>query len=307
MKKYISTIIGLLLSISLFAAEVDETTASSGYMAYMLENLILFVGAFVVLAGIGAIFYLNNMLMQAYKMRLLQEHGIEVMEKTELMQRESWWSRIYKKAIDIVPVEKEQEILFDHEYDGIRELDNSLPPWWIAMFYATIIIGIIYLGYYEFSSAGPSQAEEYVAEMEAADKAVKAYLATQADQVDETNVELLVDENEIALGQTVYDNLCAVCHGKLGEGGVGPNFADKYWLHGGDIKDLFKVIKYGVPEKGMISWKSQLRPADMQRVASYILTFQGTDPPNQKEPQGEIYEAGGEGVVKDSTEVIGMK
>ena len=99
----------------------------------------------------------------------------------------------------------------------------------------------------------------------------------------------LASESDLASGKKIYTMHCVACHGTLGEGGVGPNFADEYWIHGGSIKDLFKVIKYGVPEKGMISWQTQLRPREMQEVSSYILQFQGTNPPNAKAPQGEKY------------------
>ena len=180
--------------------------------------------------------------------------------------------------------------MLDHNYDGIRELDNILPPWWVGLFYATILIGVVYFSYYHISDKGLSSSEQYVVEMEEAEAAVKAYLAKQADQVDETNVELLLDEDQLALGESIFMNKCAVCHQADGGGGVGPNLTDEYWLHGGDIKDVFTTIKYGVPEKGMISWKSQLRAGDMQRVASYILTLVGTTPAAPKAPEGDLYE-----------------
>jgi cytochrome c oxidase cbb3-type subunit 3 len=123
--------------------------------------------------------------------------------------------------------------------------------------------------------------------MEHAEESIKEYLSKQANLVDESNVEALLDDASLAAGKTVYEGKCAACHGMAGEGGVGPNLTDEYWLHGGDIKSVFKTIKYGVPEKGMISWKSQLRPAEMHKTASYILTLVGTNPPNGKEPQGE--------------------
>jgi cytochrome c oxidase cbb3-type subunit 3 len=129
-----------------------------------------------------------------------------------------------------------------------------------------------------------AQAEEEVAE----------YLATRADLVDEKSVVTLTDEAALDKGKTIFISYCAACHGTQGEGGVGPNMTDNYWIHGGDIKDLFRVVKYGVPEKGMISWKSQLSPVQMQQVSSYILTLVGTNPPNQKEPQGELYEPAAE-------------
>ncbi|MDX1409282.1 MAG: cytochrome c, partial [Saprospiraceae bacterium] len=128
------------------------------------------------------------------------------------------------------------------------------------------------------------------------------YLAGQADEIDETNVELLTSASDIEQGKEIYTMQCVVCHGTQGEGGVGPNFADQYWIHGGDIKDLFRTIKYGVPEKGMISWSALLRPSEMQQVASYILTFQGTSPTNPKAPQGELWtpEAPSEAMLQDS-------
>ena len=128
-------------------------------------------------------------------------------------------------------------------------------------------------------------------EMEIAAQDIEAFLSTQPDLIDETNVELLTEASDIAAGEAIYKLQCVVCHGQFGEGTVGPNFTDEYWVHGGDIKDLFRTIKYGVPEKGMISWSSQLRATEMQQVASFILTFQGTDPPNQKDPEGELWTA----------------
>ena len=100
---------------------------------------------------------------------------------------------------------------------------------------------------------------------------------------------IVSESSLVAEGELIFKNSCAACHGQLGEGGVGPNFTDDYWIHGGGIKDLFKTIKYGVPEKGMISWQSQLKPGDMQNVASYILSLRGTNPPNQKEAQGALW------------------
>ena len=90
-------------------------------------------------------------------------------------------------------------------------------------------------------------------------------------------------------GELIFKSFCAACHGQKGEGTVGPNFTDEYWIHGGGIQNVFKTIKYGVPDKGMIAWAAQLKPADMQKVASYILTLKGTNPPNPKAPQGEIW------------------
>jgi cytochrome c oxidase cbb3-type subunit 3 len=143
--------------------------------------------------------------------------------------------------------------------------------------------------YYHWGGGGPSQIDEYEKDMEVAKKEIAIALAGKAAAVDENSVTALTDATSLGEGELIYKNLCAVCHGQKGEGTVGPNFADEYWIHGGGIKNIFKTIKYGVPDKGMISWQTQLKPADMQKVGSYILTLQGTNPPNQKAPQGTIW------------------
>ncbi len=187
-----------------------------------------------------------------------------------------------------VAVEKEEEIMFDHEYDGIRELDNDLPPWWKYGFYLTIVVGIIYLINYHVLKTAPSQEQEYKNEMMAAERQKAEFKKKSADNVDENTVTLMTDAAALAEGKTIFMNNCAVCHGKLGEGTVGPNLTDKYWLHGGKLNDVFKTIKYGVPSKGMIAWEGQFTPVQIQQVSSYISTLAGTNPPNPKAPQGDL-------------------
>lgn len=200
------------------------------------------------------------------------------------------WERILTQWNDAVPVEREEEIMTDHEYDGIVELDNNLPPWWKALFYITIAFGFVYLLNYHVLGTGDLQGEEYEKEMAQAKAEVEAYLAEAGNNVDETNVTFVTEDDRLANGQTLFVQKCAPCHGQSGEGGVGPNLTDKYWLHGGSVSDIFKTIKYGVPAKGMIPWESQLSPTDMQDLSSFIITLEGSNPPNGKEPQGELYE-----------------
>ena len=201
-----------------------------------------------------------------------------------------WYQRLLTKVNDAAPLEREEEVMTTHEYDGIYELDNNLPPWWKALFYATIAFGIVYLLYYHVLDAGAFQKEEYEQEMAQAKVEIDAYLATAGTSIDETNVTLVDDVARINAAQELFTQNCAACHGMAGEGGVGPNLTDVYWIHGGDVKDIFKIIKNGVPEKGMIPWKAQLTPMQMQDLASFIITLEGTEPPNGKEPQGEPYE-----------------
>lgn len=315
-KNWIKTSLTLLLLCFVavaFAQETAEATVAAGsdsWLDWTMANIVLLLGAFAAIGAVGAIFHLNSQLMELNRVRVLKEHGIEVAKELQLTHREPLLSRWYKKMTAAVPVEKESDVMLDHDYDGIRELDNILPPWWVGLFYATIIIGVVYFSYYHISDRGLSSSDEYALEMEEAEAAVKAYLATQADQVDESNVEALIDEEQLALGESIFMNKCAVCHQADGGGGVGPNLTDDYWLHGGDIKDIFTTIKYGVPEKGMISWKAQLRAGDMQRVASYILTLVGTTPAAPKAPEGDLYtpaeQEAPEGAPAESNEQLGM-
>jgi cytochrome c oxidase cbb3-type subunit 3 len=288
--KYVGICLLIVNSLPLTAASSFTKMMES---SSMIEQLLFYSGLAVLVAGLYALWNLYSAVAESERVRLLQELGIEDPEKNEASApKETWLQRQYKAWTNVVPVEREQDVMLDHNYDGIRELDNSLPPWWVAMFYITIAIGVVYFGYYHMSDYGVSSQEAYAQEMEVADKAVRAYLATQASAVDETNVEMLADADQIAMGESIFKTNCATCHGMSGEGmlGLGPNLTDNYWLHGGSIKDVFKTIKYGVPEKGMIAWKAQLRPVDMHRVASYIQTLVGTEPANPKAPEGELYQ-----------------
>ena len=268
----------------------------------VLGKLLLVVAGFVIVLSLLFLFRLINTLFQVQKMRMMSEMGLSAEEQIkELGKEKSFFQRLIERSTKTVPLDSEDDILMDHDYDGIRELDNSLPPWWVWLFYITIIYSVIHLWYYHFSDYGKSQIEQYNIEMAEADEAVKAFISQQADVVDENNVEFVDDEAFLAEGKEIYISLCAVCHANDGGGGVGPNMTDNYWIHGGSIKDIFRTIKYGVPEKGMISWKSQLNPSDMHKVSSYLMTLVGTTPVTPKEPQGDLYEAEGAGMNIDST------
>lgn len=212
----------------------------------------------------------------------------------------SWWDRFNQaKAI-----EEEAAIDLSHDYDGISELDNKLPPWWIAAFSLTILFSVVYLYRYHVSHSAPLQVEELEIAMKQAEIEKQAYLAKAANNVDENSVTML-DAAAIASGKTLFQANCIACHGNAGEGNaVGPNLTDDYWIHGGGISDVFKTIKYGWPDKGMRSWKDDFSPVQIAQLASYIKSLKGTNPPNAKEPQGEKYEEGKDTApAADSTSV----
>jgi cytochrome c oxidase cbb3-type subunit 3 len=188
---------------------------------------------------------------------------------------------------DTVPIEEEESIMTDHEYDGIRELDNNLPPWWKWGFYISIVFAFVYMINYHLLGT-PLQVEEYTQSIEKGEQEVQAYLASQSMNVDETSVVQLLDAVDLKSGKGIFIQYCVVCHKEDGGGSVGPNLTDVYWIHGGDIKDLFKTIKYGA-NNGMKSWKDELNPVQMQEVASYILTMGGTNPPDAKAPEGDEF------------------
>ncbi len=224
-------------------------------------------------------------------------------------QGPSWADRLLKRLTRRVEVEQEKDILMHHEYDGIRELDNVLPPWWLWLFYGTIIWSVVYLVNVHIINIWPDQATEYADEMAQAKADVAAYNATLTNTVDENTVTASTDPAVLASGKSLFTQYCTPCHGADAAGSetsVGPNLTDAHWLHGGGAKNIFRTIKNGVPEKGMISWKAQLKPAEMAALASYIISLEGTGPSTQKAPQGEIWKedaapAEGGGTVPDST------
>ena len=216
---------------------------------------------------------------------------------------EPWEDRVWRKLTNRVPVERETDILLDHNYDGIRELDNVLPPWWLWLFYGTILWSIVFMANHYVFNIWPDQDVEYKQEMAKAKADVAAYQAQFKNLVNEENVTLLTDAGSIAAGNREFQEYCVACHGTGLEGkeGLGPNLTDAYWKHGGGIKNVFRTIAYGVPEKGMISWKTQLKPIEMQHLASYILSLQGSNPPNAKAPEGDLWKE--EGASADTTAV----
>lgn len=198
-------------------------------------------------------------------------------------------SRLMKSITGSQTAEEEAAIMMDHEYDGIRELDNNLPLWWKYGFYITIIAGVIYLFNFHVLGTGLSSQEEFEKEVAEGEAAVAEYKKNNAKDVDESSVVMLIDATSLSAGKAIYTENCSVCHGAEGQGLAGPNLTDDYWLHKGGITDVFKSVKYGWTDKGMKSWEQDLNPLQMQQVSSYILSLRGTNPANPKAKEGQLY------------------
>jgi cytochrome c oxidase cbb3-type subunit 3 len=220
-------------------------------------------------------------------------HPVEKIIVQGKLQSGSWmirtWHRLDKQFFTkAIPLEKEADMLLDHDYDGIKELDNALPPWWKYGFYITIVVAVFYILKFEVWHTGMNPTQEYAEEMSAAKIQTDAYLASAKENVDENSVVQL-DAAGAAAGKEIFTKTCVACHLAEGQGSVGPNLTDEYWIHGGGVKDIFKTIKYGYPDKGMQSWQTTYSPVQMQQLATYIRTLKGTNPPNPKAPQGDLY------------------
>lgn len=217
---------------------------------------------------------------------LLPEKAAAVARESKLL---TWWAKMDKKVFTkAIPIEREADMMLDHDYDGIKELDNSLPPWWKYGFYITIGVAVVYLLNFHVFANGKNPTEEYAAEMENARLEQEQYEARNKDKVDEAHVPM-ADATGIATGKELYNANCVACHGDAGQGNVGPNLTDDYWLHKGSLNDIFQTIKNGYPNKGMAAWSGKFNPKEMSYIASYIKTLRGSNPAGAKVPQGELF------------------
>lgn len=220
------------------------------------------------------------------------------------MLTEIRWKRWWIKINSFRSASEEGQIDMGHDYDNIRELDNKLPPWWLYGFYITIVFAGIYLWRYHVSHSAPLSIREYEIAVIHAERAREISLKKAGNTVDENTVKLLTAAEDIESGRRIFALSCASCHGADGGGIVGPNLVDDYWLHGGRINDIFKTIKYGVPEKGMQPWKGTFSPAQLAQLASFIRSIRGTKVAKPKEPQGDIYKE--QPVKVDTLKIAGL-
>jgi len=249
-------------------------------MVFLTVFLFLLIAIEIVMSAINNITY-----------HLLSEEQKKMLNETNTtsLKDSQWYKKLMQLLTRTTPMEAETDILLHHDYDGIKELDNKLPPWWVYSFYACIIFSVIYLVRFEIMD-GDTQEMELKKEMAQAKIEVNEYLKNAPDLMDEKSVTLLTDKAALEEGKSIYTTNCAACHRADGGGQIGPNLTDNYWILGGDIKKVFHTISNGGRDgKGMISWKaSGMKPKDIQKVASYVLSLKGSNPKDPKAPDGEL-------------------
>lgn len=308
MRRIMKTLKYLLISLIVALPNVSfgqDAAAQEGFFTEYKLEIILGLTVVISIVAVAAMYVLLIALKTVLRLRRIEmgieEESDELIPAVEGEEGVGFWRRFWNRFNDSVPVAREAEVATDHEYDGIRELDNRLPPWWLYGFYITIAFAAIYMFRFYFLDM-PRQDDEFQAEMKQAKEEVQVYLASLDNLIDENNITLADATADLNAGKAIYEQNCAVCHANDGGGGVGPNFTDKYWIHGGDMPSIFTTIKYGVPSKGMISWEAQLSPKKMQQVASYIYMMEGTTAASPKEAQGELFEREGAGTAEQATD-----
>jgi len=275
----------ITVAMFLVAGTIKAQTAEvNDYVS--LSTILIVVNALLLLTAIFLLLILSN---AAQKLRTGDNGKVNL----------TWW----EKFAALKTEKSEEELELDEDYDGIKELDNPTPPWFNFIFYTTILVGILYILNYHVFKSGQLQDEEYTTEVAESKAEVAAYLAKAGNLIDENSVTLLTDKAALSNGEKMYQEKCAVCHVNDGGGAVGPNLTDAYWIHGGDVKSIFKTIKYGVVAKGMIAWQNTFNGKQMQELASYVKSLQGTTPAKSKEAQG-VLEGEAVPATADSTTTI---
>ena len=267
---------GIFISLSFQYASAQQNVASSKGDSHFVFSTQGWFMIIVIVIELYVLFSITKWLKQFT--------GIENYEASLMKSKINIWDKINA----FKPLEKEASIDVGHDYDGIRELDNITPPWFVAAFAGTILFAAVYLYRYHVAYSAPSQIKEYEIAMKEAELQKLEYLKNEANLIDENSVTLL-KPGEYEEGRSIFKTACSVCHGVNGQGLVGPNMTDDYWIHGGSVKDVFTTIKYGVLDKGMKSWKDDYSPNQIAQLASYIKSLRGTNPPEQKAAQGSLH------------------
>ena len=264
---------------------VIELCLKNSDIPAFIENPIVLLIHLVILTCIITLEYIHVSLKNIEKL-----FSDKLNKKIETEKNDTnWFKKIIKKLSNLKSVKDEKLIILNHDYDGIKELDNSLPPWWLYGFYLTILFAIVYLlNFHVFS--GPNQLEEMNIEYEIAETEINNYLENNTSEINLDSLVLLTSNEDLDQGKSLFTSNCAVCHNSDGGGGIGPNLTDQYWILGGGLKNVYNTISEGGREgKGMIPWKQSLSKSEISKISSYIISLKNTNPENPKIAEGDVW------------------
>ncbi|RZJ98518.1 MAG: c-type cytochrome, partial [Flavobacterium sp.] len=289
MKKLIPAYVRVLLLFFIvgFALEFFIDSGSKpAFMAYPMVSVFLAVFLFVLIAIEITISAVDNITYQLLspeeKQKLEEEEALSITEQ-------QWYKNLMQKLTKSKPMSAESELILSHDYDGIKELDNDLPPWWKYLFIVSVIWGFAYFSYYEVFG-GDNQEMELQKDIARAQIALEEYKKTAPDLMNAESATVMTDAADLAKGKSIFETNCAACHRADGGGQIGPNLTDENWILGGGIKNVFHTISEGGRDgKGMVAWKTMLKPTEIQQVSSYVLSLIGSNPADAKAAEGEIW------------------
>ena len=287
MRKIIPAWIRIPAAMLLLIAVLEYAIDSEGYA--LVEYPVLIPVLLMALLFLIALEIILNAIENIMFQTLDAEAKERYMRTREERLKKFDLKRLYHKAMGSRPISEERDLELDHNYDGIKELDNTMPPSWLYSFYASIIFAAGYLAYYHLLD-GANQYDELETELAEARIAVEEYKKNAPDLVDAESVVVLTDAADLDSGNAIFQSNCMACHAQDGGGGIGPNLTDEHWILGGGIKNVFHTISEGGRAgKGMVAWKSTLKPTEIQQVASYVLSLQGSSPASPKEAEGDVW------------------
>ena len=303
MKKLIPSYVRVPLLFAIVFAALEYFIDSGDRPAFIKFPMVaLFLGVFlflliaieIVIDAVDKVTY--HLLTDEQKKQLSEAQSVSFTES-------KWYQNMVSKLTRSKEMEREEDIMLDHDYDGIKELDNVLPPWWVYLFYGTIVFALVYMIRFHVMNEY-DQEQEFKNEVELAELEKSKLPKSAADEISYETVVAVTDATSLAKGKEIFNNACAACHKADGGGLVGPNLTDKHWINGGGIKNIFKLISEGSKNNpSMVAWKANLSATDIQSVSSYILTLEGSNPPDAKAAEGEIWAETGDAAAVPATMV----
>lgn len=289
MKKYFPVYVRVPLLFLLFYVLVEWVAGGTAQRPAFVDHpaVLILLGLFLfALIAVEIVASATNRVLR----RLMTPEEIAEKEKEDSLSfaDRPWVKKLMQKMTRSKDISDEKTLLLEHDYDGIKELDNELPPWWVGLFYVTVIFAVVYMFRFHVFG-GDNQIVEYEKAMAIAKEQIEEYKKTAADLVTAEEAQYLTDESSLAAGKKIFETNCVACHQADGGGGIGPNLTDDHWILGGGVKNIFHTISEGGrPGKGMVDWKTILKPAEIEKVTSYVISLNGTTPASPKESEGDI-------------------